>query len=351
MAAASMPVLDRSAAPALAASADAPEDRALERVLTSYDTCYVWRYGSPSSALRELYAKAKRDQWDGAKDLDWSIDVDPEVPILPAEINPLRDYAPYRKMDAREQLRVRHCQVAWQLSQFMHGEQGALIVASQLVSTVPLMDAKLYAASQTMDEARHVEVFARYLRDKIEWEWPINENLKRLLDTIVQDARWDLKYLGMQILVEGLAMAAFANFHQLTTEKLLKDLIHLVMRDESRHVAFGVLSLQDYYAAMPASELRDREDFVVMACELMRDRLIGEETADEFGLEREPYKQCMLESPILKLFRVQLFTRVVPNLRRLGLLTPRVRAAFDRLGILQFEHADPAAQDAALGLA
>ncbi len=236
---------------ARSASATSPETARdpvaadLERVLTSYDTCYVWRYGSPSSSLRELYAKAKRDQWDGASDLDWSISVDPEEPLLPAEINPLRDYGPYKKMNAREQKRVRHCQVAWQLSQFMHGEQGALIVASQLVSAVPMMDAKLFAASQTMDEARHVEVFSRYLAEKIEWEWPVNQNLKRLLDTIIQDSRWDLKYLGMQILVEGLAMAAFANFHQLTSEKLLKDLIHLVMRDESRHVAFGVISLQD----------------------------------------------------------------------------------------------------------
>ena len=180
----------------------------------------------PTRSLRELYAKAKRDQWDGAADLDWSTDVDPEEPLLPAEINPLRDYAPFKKMNAREQRRVRHCQVAWQLSQFMHGEQGALIVASQLVSAVPMMDAKLYAASQTMDEARHVEVFSRYLKEKIEWEWAVNQNLKRLLDTIIQDSRWDLKYLGMQILVEGLAMAAFANFHQLTNEKLLKDLIH-----------------------------------------------------------------------------------------------------------------------------
>ena len=284
----------RSASAASPETARDPVAADLERVLTSYDTCYVWRYGSPSSGLRELYAKAKCDQWDGASNLDWSISVDPEEPLLPAEINPLRDYGPYKKMNAREQMRVRHCQVAWQLSQFMHGEQGALIVASQLVSAVPMMDAKLYAASQTMDEARHVEVFSRYLTEKIEWEWPVNQNLKRLLDTIIQDSRWDLKYLGMQILVAGL---------------------------------------------------------VIEACELMRDRLIGEETADYFGLEREPYKQCMLDSPILQLFRMQLFARIVPNLRRLGLLSPRVRSAFDRLGILQFEDADPTAQDAALGLA
>ena len=327
-----------------------PVDADLERVLTSFDTCYVWKYGSVKEGLRDLYAKAKHDQWDGAESLDWSISIDPEEPLLPVEINPLKDYAPFRKMNAQEQGRVRHAQIAWQLSQFMHGEQGALIVASQLVGAVPSMDAKFYASTQTMDEARHVEVFSRYLREKVEWEWPVNEHLKRLLDSIIQDSRWDFKYLGMQILVEGLAMAAFANFYQLTNEKLLKDLIHLVMRDESRHVAFGVLSLEGYYEEMPDNERVDREDFVIEACELMRDRLIGEETADYFGLEREPYRQCMLESPILSLFRQQLFTRVVPNLRRLGLLTPRVRKNFERMGILQFENADPQAQDAALGL-
>ncbi len=326
-------------------------DAELETVLTSFDACYVWRYGAVKDELRGLYAKAKQDQWDGARDLDWSIEVDPEEPILPVELNPLVGYPPYLKMNAREQREVRHSQVAWQLSQFMHGEQGALLVASQLVGAVPWMDAKLYAASQTMDEARHVEVFARYLRTKVEWEWPVNPNLKRLLDTILLDGRWDMKYLGMQILVEGLAMAAFGNLHQLTSEKLLKDLIHLVMRDESRHVAFGMLSLEGFYARMPEAELRDREDFVIEACALMRDRLIGEETADHFGFERRSFEACLRASPMLSLFRQQLFTRVVPNLRRLGLLTPRVRAELDRMDLLVFEDADPAAQDAALGLA
>ena len=327
-----------------------PIDQDLERVLTSFDTCYVWRYGSIKEGLRSLYAKAKTEQWDGEEALDWSIQVDPEEPLLPVELNPLKDYGPFRKMSVKEQDHVQHGLVAWQLSQFMHGEQGALIVASQLVGATPWMDAKLYASTQTIDEGRHVEVFARYLSEKIEWEWPVNPNLKTLLDTIILDSRWDFKYLGMQILVEGLAMAAFANFHQLTNEKLLKDLIHLVMRDEARHVAFGVLSLEGYYADMPANELADREDFIIEACELMRDRLIGDETAEAFGFERESFKQCMLESPILKLFRLQLFARVVPNLRRLGLLTPRVRESFERMGILHFENADPEAQDAALGL-
>src|SRR5262249_50287065 len=153
------------------------------------------------------------------------------------------------------------------------------------------------------------------------------------------------KYLGMQILVEGLAMAAFANMYQLAQEPLIKDLVHYVMKDESRHVAFGVISLKDYYVDMPVQERRDREDFVIEACRLMRDRLLAEEVADYMGFDREEVRKVVLESPVMKMFRQALFARVVPNIKRLGLLTPHVRRAFEELEIIQFENFDPEEQD------
>jgi hypothetical protein len=323
----------------------------LETILTSFDTSYAWNYGSVKEGLLELYEKAKSEQWNGTLQLAWNTAVDPESEIVPAAFNPLSEYGPFKRLDRKEVAHFRHATIAWQLSQFLHGEQGALITASQLVGAVPWAEAKFYAASQTMDEARHVEVFSRYLRDKLEWEWPINPNLKRLLDVILMDSRWDLKYLGMQILVEGLAMAAFANLYQLAEEPLLKELIHYVMRDEARHVAFGVLSLKGYYQDMPANELALREDFVIEACLLMRDRLVGEEVADAVGFDPSEVREIILESPIMQMFRQALFARVVPNIKRLGLLTPRVRRAFEEMRVIQFEDADPAAQDRALGLA
>jgi hypothetical protein len=312
---------------------------------------FAWAYETREQGLRDLYEKAKREQWNGSRDLAWETSVDPESEILPDAINPLADYAPFRKLDERGVARFRHATLSWQLSQFMHGEQGALLTASQLVSALPSMDAKYYAATQTVDEARHVEVFSRYLRGKLEWEWPINPNLKRLLDMILTDDRWDFKYLGMQILVEGLAMAAFANMYQLAQEPLLRQMIHAVMRDEARHVAFGVLSLRDFYDDMPERELRDREDFVIEACWLMRDRLVPDEVAEEMGFDIAEVRMLTLQSPIMRLFRQQLFARVVPNLKGLGLLTPRVRAAFEEMQILQFEDDDPEAKDRELGLA
>ncbi len=326
-------------------------DSDLETILTSFDSNYVWNYGSVKEGLRELYEKAKREQWNGTTQLDWTTAVDPESEIVPRQMNPFADYGPAQKLNEKEMVRLSHAGIANQLSQFLHGEQGALIVASQIVGSVPWMDAKFYAASQTMDEARHVEVFARYVNEKLEWEWPINPNLKELLDATIMDSRWDFKFLGMQVIIEGLAMAAFGSLWKMTTEPLLKDLLKYVMKDESRHVAFGVLALRDHYKGLSAGEMRDREDFIIYACELMRNRLAGGEVARAMGWNVDEVTRVIMESESGQLFRSMLFMRIVPNLRKLGLITPRVREAFEKLDIIKFEHFDTDEQDRELGLA
>ena len=324
-------------------------DKELETILTSFDTNYVWNYGSVKEGLRDLYEKAKREQWNSVTQLAWDTDVDPESEIIPSGRQPAGRLRAFEKLDAKERAHLRHGQISLQLSQFLHGEQGALIVASQLVGAVPWIDAKYYAGTQTMDEARHVEVFSQYVHDKLEWEWPINESLKELLDATIQDSRWDFKYLGMQILIEGLAMAAFGNLFQVCQEPLLKELLRYVMRDESRHVAFGVLSLRDYYQDMPANELADREDFIIYASELMRDRLVGSELARAMGWPVEEVREVVMHSAIGQTFRSMLFQRITPNLKKLGLLTPRVREAYARMDLMQFENFDADEADRRLG--
>jgi hypothetical protein len=326
-------------------------DQDLEIILTSFDSNYVWNYGSVKEGLRELYEKAKREQWNSTTQLAWDTDVDPESEIIPRQLNPFIDYGPAQKLNDKEMLRLGHAGISNQLSQFLHGEQGAMVVASQLVGAVPWMDAKFYASSQTMDEARHVEVFAKYVNDKLEWEWPINPNLKELLDATITDSRWDFKFLGMQVIIEGLAMAAFGSLWKMTNEPLLKDLLKYVMKDEARHVAFGILALRDYYKELSPGEMKDREDFIIYACELMRNRLAGGEVARAMGWNVDEVTKVIMESPSGQVFRSMLFMRIVPNLRKLGLITPRVREAFERLDIIKFEHLDTEDQDRELGLA
>jgi len=219
---------------------------AIEAIDVPQSLTYNWEYASPRQRLSRLYENAKRDQWNGSARLDWSIDVDPEKGLVPDAAIAIYGTEIWQKLDARQIERLRHEAVTWQLCQFLHGEQGALLAAAQITNSVPWYEAKMYGSTQVMDEARHVEVYRRFVLEKLGNEYPVNAELKKLLDQILEDSRWDIKFLGMQIIVEGLALAAFGTLRDTTTNPLLRDLIAYVMEDEARHVAFGVLSLREY---------------------------------------------------------------------------------------------------------
>jgi hypothetical protein len=229
----------------------------------------------------------------------------------------------------------------WLLSQFMHGEQGALLCTAKIVETVPWIDAKYYASTQVVDEARHVEVFSRYLDTKLSGHYAMNAHLGLLLDDIIADSRWDMTYLGMQIMVEGLALAAFGFIHSMTTEPLLKKLLRYVMADEARHVAFGVLSLQEYYQGLNAAELRERQEFAFEAAIRMKDRMVMQEVWDRLEVPPADVLRVVTQAPDRDDFQILLFSKIVPNLKKLGLLDAAdgwLREKFTEMGAIAFEH-------------
>ncbi|MBV9935283.1 MAG: ferritin-like domain-containing protein, partial [Actinobacteria bacterium] len=301
--------------------------------------------------LNRLYEKAKTSMWNGETDLPWDTEVDQEKVVMANAMNAAgglgadaagMDVAgtPFAKWGDKEWIQLGVESQNWTLSQFMHGEQGALVCTAKIVESVPWIDAKYYAATQVMDEARHVEVFAKYLDTKLSGHYPINAHLRLLLDDIIQDSRWDMTYLGMQIMVEGLALAAFGFIHQLTTEPLLKQLLRYVMSDEARHVAFGVLSLQDYYNELSAAELRERQEFAFEAAVRMRDRFLQQEVWDRMGLDVKTILPLVMASPERAGFQAMLFSKIVPNCKKLGLLDAAdgwLRTKFTELGVIAFE--------------
>jgi hypothetical protein len=323
---------------------NAPSAPRTDVLPVSYDTVYTWDYAAQRSDLRNLYEKSKDAMWNSRTLLAWDTDVDPEAETVPNEFVPIFGTHLWDKLDKKTELpKLRRYTAAYLLSNFLHGEQGALLATSQIVSAVPTADAKLYAATQVMDEARHVEAYDRYLRDKIEMIFPISPYLRTLLDEILRDSRWDMKYLGMQILVEGLALAAFGFITNASREPLLRQIVHMIMQDEARHVAFGVLSLKGVYDEMGDGEKREREEFIVEASRLMRDRFMLEEVWELMGMPVEECVEISLQSESMKLFRTLLFSKIVPNVKRLGLLTPRVRKGFEELGVIHFESWDATA--------
>jgi 1,2-phenylacetyl-CoA epoxidase catalytic subunit len=313
----------------------------------AFSTMFEWEYEKGSEALRRLYEKGKNLQWNATSRIDWSQDLDPENPQgLPDEAVTLFGSPVWDRLTAKERAKVRYHTQAWQISQFLHGEQGALICTAKIVQQVPSIDAKYYAATQVVDEARHVEAYSRLLHEKFELAYPITPPLKRLLNDVLSDSRWDMTYLGMQVLVEGLALAAFGQIRDTAQNPLAAAVNAYVMQDEARHVAFGRLTLRDYYPQLSDKERDEREEFAVEACYLMRDRFLSEEVWETIGLPVEECMSWVSESERMRHFRSELFSRIVPTIKDIGLWGPRIRRAYANMGIMGFADVDAAALQA-----
>ncbi|MGE5049276.1 MAG: ferritin-like domain-containing protein [Deltaproteobacteria bacterium] len=313
-------------------------------VRLDYKAHFDWRYERGEPEMARLYEAAKSSQWNATRDLDWSVEVDPEsaaLPLLPDALLPMYRHAAFARLSPAEKGKQRRAFMAWLLSQFLHGEQGALFAAAQVTEAVPWLDAKLYGSTQVVDEGRHVEVFHSYLTGKLEKLYEVNDNLYVIIDALMSDGRWDVKFLGMQIMIEGLALGAFGFLRAATCEPLLKQLLTLVITDEARHVHYGVLALQKFYAdEISERDRREREDWAFEVACLLRNRFLGHEFYEEHwahAVSRAEWNEIVLGSDLMTLFRRTMFKRIVPNLKRIGLLSDRVRSRYASIGLLEYE--------------
>lgn len=298
---------------------------------------YQWNYDPEVEELRRLYDKATEAQWIAGREIDWDRSIDHQqfaaTPLGTAF--PIEKTSYWRSLDADMTWELTRKTAAFRLSNFLHGEQGALMVAAQLVNAVPHTDAKFYAATQTMDEARHVEVFAKYLK-KLDDVRPISTALKGLLDATLSTDDWLKKLVGMQIVVEGLALYSFREMRNLTQEPLLRELLTYVARDEARHHAYGVQYVSRCVPCLSASELTELEDF---ALEGARALIGGRSQQTLFAEALEVWRETGVDTTALlksafeereeltksmprRLGPIQGF--VIPTLHRCGLLSERV---------------------------
>ena len=304
---------------------------------------FTWEYDDGRDSLLSLYQKGKDKQWDQIHRIDWDVECDPyDVLGMPEEAISIYGTPQWDRIknDKKAVQELSLHLSSWQFSQFLHGEQGAMICSARIVESVPDLESKFYAATQTMDEARHAETYARFLQDKIGLVYPINVHLKSLLDDTLSDSRWDMPYLGMQVLIEGLALAAFGVLRDMTTKPLPKQILAYVMQDEARHVAFGRIALRDYYKQLTTAELAEREEFVIEGCYLMRDRFRSQEVWENMGLDVEECVEAVAHAPFFQAYQSLLFTRIVPCVKDIGLWSPKVQQAFSDLGVLNLAGVD-----------
>jgi hypothetical protein len=296
-----------------------------------------WDYQPTGSRTGQLYQRAKRAQWD-VDDVDWAIEVPFGEPLPDDSAFAMSAFAASplaaRGRPAWDEFRWEL--QSWMVSQFLHGEQAAMVVAGRLVEVLPDLESKLYATTQAVDEARHVEVFSRYLREKVARPYEISRPLALMLTDILSDARWDMVALGMQIMVEALAMAAFRLANNTFHDRLITSITRLVARDEARHVSFGVLSLSGLSEQMTSAERAEREELVLESAALIRRRFLLDDIWTRMSVPRRDGTAFAATNDLMIAYRRAIFSRVSRALDQIGLMTPRVVAGLTGLDLIRF---------------
>jgi P-aminobenzoate N-oxygenase AurF len=303
------------------------------------DLHWTWNYAGEVEELRNLYERGKKGQWNAETDIDWKAPFPRDEWFLPrVGVQLMPSILTEAGADEETCREAGWDEFAHLLSQLLHGEQAAMQLCGQLTNSCPTLDAKFYAGSQVIDEVRHTEVLSKFLLRKVGTLHPIDPTLKVLLDMLLQAPTWKMKTLGMQTLFEGMAVGIFDEVARATTNPLLHDVIRRVQVDEARHAAFGVLSMRQVVRDSEPEELEQMEDFAYSILEALNAnqqfdmlRLLG----PKYGLDPDSVVEMMLGLPEWPLINSRIYMHtVVPNLKRLGLITERTEEKYRKIGIL-----------------
>jgi len=298
---------------------------------------WSWEYGSEAEELRRLYEKGKHGQWNAEEDLDWSMPVSKDEWVLDPQYSLLAQLCKEMGKDEATQKAAAFDELAWGLSQLLHGEQGALQICGQLTNICEVMDEKWYAASQVIDEARHVEVMAKFIERKMGTIYPITPTIKMLLDELLAAPTVAHKTLGMQTLFEGVALGIMDQYRMASTNDLFSELIRRVNSDESRHAAFGVLVMRRVVRDAPKSQMEAMEDWSFKILEALNAAqaydMLGTLGA-KYDLDPDAVAMMVHSLPEWPEFNSLMYMHaVVPNLQRLGLITERTESLYEKCGM------------------
>ena len=314
----------------------------LEEIVTPIKTLWNFDYEPHIKALRDLYELAKTKQWNAATDIPWDLETDPaKIGNMQPGADPLDDLEFMKALPEDKKIELTKRRAAWMLSQFLHGEQGAMLCAAQLVEAVPDMDGKFYAATQVIDEARHVEVFARYI-ERLDRVYPMMPGLKSLLNAVLAADLWQMKCVGMQVVAESLALGSFIAMKETTGDEVLRAITELTAQDEARHVSYGLTYMKDELPRMAEDERNRVEDFALAGLKLLAPnpaQAAGPmfELFTDAGIDLEAALREMREKFADRATRARrpntFRDYVVPNLQRIGLITERTAPQYRELGL------------------
>ena len=311
------------------------------RVIHSeHDSIYLRHHDVEAPDLHRLYENAKRDQWNVSVEIDWSQPVDPERGFIADELIDIYGSSFWEKMNSKEKAEMNRLFSAWRLSQLMHGEHGAVLVCGQLANVLPDADTKFFMSTQVMDEARHNEFFQRYLTERVGQTYDQADSGRELFDFILGDPRWYIKTIGLQLIGETFAVALFKMLADTAKDEMLRYGCKLILRDEARHMAFGMLSLPEQVEQMDAKEREEVEEFTVY---FLRSTLTGgfpKEAYLDMGFNkaeineiRDLRKERAASSEFSlfrQLFKKEMHSTLVNNLHRCGILSETMKGRLEQ---------------------
>jgi hypothetical protein len=299
---------------------------------------WTWNYASEVQELRRLYEKGKVNQWNAETDLDWEVPVSRDDWVVNPQASMLAQVTAMLGKDEATQKAAAFDEIDYLLSQLLHGEQAALQLCGQLTNVCDKMDEKWYAASQTIDEARHIEAFSKFLQRKMGTIYPVGATLKTLLDILLEADTAQKKTLGMQTLFEGMAVGIMNMLRQECRNPLLSETLRRVEQDEARHAAFGVLMMRRVVREAEPEQRHEMEDWAFSILEALNANqqldmlhLLG----PKYGIDPEETTKVFLSLPnFAELNSMAYMHTVVPNLRNLGLISERTEEGWRRVGML-----------------
>jgi len=301
-------------------------------------------YASEEPDMRRLYEQAKLDQWNAAKDIDWAQPLEGDGGLIADDLVDIHGTRFWDRLSDNERVEVNHAVTRWRLSTLMAGEHGAMLVCSQLVENVEGQDAKLFQATQVVDEGRHNEVLQRYFALRLDGRnYPLSGNVKEIFDTLLGTEAWYLKTIGLQLVAETFAVSLFRMLAESSKDPVLRQVCRRILQDEARHMGFGMLSLPALVAEASERERHEMEDFAVWALNRTLRGVFPLAAYEDLGFSKAEIDEIRQlrrdraaggdETAFRKYFRRDLHSGLVRNLRKVGVLTERNAPDIEALGI------------------
>jgi len=311
---------------------------------TSNTAYFRHDYDGEHGDMRRLYEQAKIDQWNAATDIDWEKPLDSDGGLIADDLVDIHGSPFWDRLSASQRVEINRLVARWRISTLMHGEHGAMLVCSQMVENVVGQDAKLFQATQVVDEARHNEVLHRYITLRLDGDtYPLAGNVQEIFDTLLGTSAWYLKTIGLQLVAETFAVSLFRMLADSSKDAVLCQVCRRILQDEARHMGFGMLSLPAVVSEASAAERREMEDFAVWALNRTLRGIFPLGAYEDMGFSKadiETIRQYRREraaggeeTAFRKFFRRDLHQGLVRNLSKVGVLSSRIAPDLEALGI------------------